>query len=354
MDDLYRDLLHAMQVDSEKAEPQYQPTYYWKICSDRITGDLDRHGLENFRAMPAALMHFVPTYIFGDLAPFPEKQQAVAKALKDAAPDSPKTQLWLDELLTGRMLAAADYRVFRASYRDRAPHFDHADESKIGTPVGQSSIEGRNFSRSMLNYLLGLNFLKEHVSDVPCRTVLEIGGGFGTLGEILLTDSRNDTFYINVDIPPTALFSTYYLRQVLGEDRVIDYLQSRDQEQIEIEKFRSDGKAAVMCAWQLPKLRGKVDIFVNFISFQEIEPEVVEGYLQQVSRLESKYVLLRNIREGRELARNDGDLGMQQATVAEDYDRFLPNYDLVATNVIPYGFATVDGFHSELRLYRRR
>ena len=65
MDDLYRDLLHAMQADSELAEPQYQPTYYWKICSQRIVGDLDRYGLENSRSMPAALMHFVPTYIFG-------------------------------------------------------------------------------------------------------------------------------------------------------------------------------------------------------------------------------------------------------------------------------------------------
>ena len=45
MDDFYRGLLHAMQADSELAEPQYQPTYYWKICSQRIVGELDRYGL---------------------------------------------------------------------------------------------------------------------------------------------------------------------------------------------------------------------------------------------------------------------------------------------------------------------
>ncbi|MBT3967466.1 MAG: putative sugar O-methyltransferase, partial [Gammaproteobacteria bacterium] len=40
-------------------------------------------------------------------------------------------------------------------------------------------------------------------------------------------------------------------------------------------------------------------------------------------------------------------------TLSGDYDRFLPNYRLIATNVNPFGFRTLDGFHSELRLYRR-
>jgi hypothetical protein len=32
----------------------------------------------------------------------------------------------------------------------------------------------------------------------------------------------------------------------------------------------------------------------------------------------------------------------------------LPNYKLVATNVWPYGFKTVDGYHSEIMLFKRR
>ena len=110
----------------------------------------------------------------------------------------------------------------------------------------------------------------------------------------------------------------------------------------------------VLAAWQLPRLRGRIDLFVNFISFQEMEPDVVENYLAEVDRLDARYVLLRNIREGRESPASAGGLGVLDPPRSEHYDRFLPGYELVAANAIPFGFATVDGSHSELRLYRRR
>ncbi|NIB31764.1 putative sugar O-methyltransferase [Pseudonocardia sp. MCCB 268] len=44
--------------------------------------------------------------------------------------------------------------------------------------------DGRLFSRSSFNYLRGLVLLKRAVPDLDVSTVLEIGGGFGTLGEI--------------------------------------------------------------------------------------------------------------------------------------------------------------------------
>jgi putative sugar O-methyltransferase len=175
--------------------------------------------------------------------------------------------------------------------------------------------------------------------------VVEVGGGFGSLGEILCGDDRNDTFYVDVDIPPTAVFSTYYLRQVFGQNAVLGYDDTADWETLSIEEMRSRARAAVLCSWQLPKLRGSIDLFVNFISFQEMEPAVVQMYLQHVDRLNARHVLLRNLRE---------PLGVEAPTRAEDYDSFLPHYDLVASNTLPFGYQTPDGYHSELRLYRRR
>jgi putative sugar O-methyltransferase len=349
----WRDLLALMLVDLETAAPQHRPTHYWRVCSARLLADLDRHGIERFRALPAPLQHFVPTWRLAGLDPDgPECRELVAaghRVLPERGPARPA----LAQFLSGRAQALADWRVYVAGDRDVTPHTRRASESLVGDPVGQFTFDGRRCSRSMLNYLLGLAFAKQHLGPLPVRTVLEIGGGFGTLGEILLADPRNGTCYLDVDIPPTAVFATWYLGQVLGEHRVLDYGRTQTLPELRIDDLRRDVDAAVLCPWQLPRLSGEVDLFVNFISFQEMEPAVVQGYLQQVTRLGVRHVLLRNLREGKEVARGDG-LGVREPVRGEDYRRFLPDHDLVASNVLPFGYETPDGFHSELSLFRRR
>ena len=202
----------------------------------------------------------------------------------------------------------------------------------------------------MLNYLLAIVFLKKHVDTSRIRNVLEVGGGFGTLGEILARDPKNTYAYVDVDIPPTAFAATYYLSEIYGS-RLLDYGRSREAPVLEL-----DGSfdAAVICPWQLPKLHGKFDLFVNAISFQEMEPAVVRYYLEHVTRLGTDWVLLRNLREGKQRKSEDSPLGVEDPILGNDYDAFLTAYDVVAVNTVPFGYRTVDGFHSELRLYRRR
>ncbi len=69
----------------------------------------------------------------------------------------------------------------------------------------------------MLNYLKGLAFLKKTVGTSSIRRVLEIGGGYGTLGEIFLKSDYDNSVYIDVDIPPAAYVATRYLQKVFGE-----------------------------------------------------------------------------------------------------------------------------------------
>jgi hypothetical protein len=108
----------------------------------------------------------------------------------------------------------------------------------------------------------------------------------------------------------------------------------------------------VMCSWQFEKLRGQVDLFVNFISFQEMEPNVVINYLNHVDRLGSRWLLLRNMREGKQKKTLNAP-GVKDPIVSEDYVRMLPNYRPVNQNVHPFGYQTVDGFHSEITLFSR-
>mgnify|MGYP001819279203 FL=1 len=347
-------LLDNMLTDMSAADPLYQPTSFWQSASDLLVEEVREHGIECFKSLPLPLRFFVPNFAFPDYYRNPETYAGVREALKGARGKPDRLLLRLESMMSGREQAMADYRVFLAGDTDAPPYLDRVSESDLGEPAEQFEFDGRRFSRAFLNYLLGLNFIKRHCDIGSLGVVMEIGGGHGGLGEIVLGDERNNGFYLDVDIPPTAFFATWYLQQVFGEETIADYNHLRDRETLSIEELQRSHRGAVICPWQLPRLQGPVDLFVNFVSFQEMEPPVVKNYLAHVQRLGPELVLLRNLREGKQVARNPGDIGVRDPILGSDYDDFLDQYVLVASNVLPYGHLTEDGFHSELKLYRRR
>jgi hypothetical protein len=137
---------------------------------------------------------------------------------------------------------------------------------------------------------------------------------------------------------------------VFGKSQVATYTSTLESESIDIDTLPT---ATTLCSWQIEKLKGKVDLFVNFISFQEMEPHVVKNYLGHVARLGASWVLLRNMREGKQLRKDDW-VGVDTPILGDDYLDMLPCYELVERNVIPFGYRTVDGFHSELLLLKLR
>ena len=347
------EMLDRMVADMADAPPIYQPTQFWRKAARTIADELRAKNVSNFRRLDSPLMYFVPTFGFPGWWDSPEKYAAVLRELQPLVVEDPRLLTRTRRFLSGFEDACADYRVFLASCDDKPLHIAKASESMVGNPSEQHEFGGARFSRSMLNYLLGLCFLKRHVNTADIKVVMEIGGGFGSLGEILHCDPRNGCFYLDVDIPPPAFAATYYLQGVLGGKNVGDYNELAPQGSIEMGDLRRRFKAAVICPWQLPKVSGSVDLFVNFISFQEMEPEVVKHYLDHVDRLQTRFVLLRNLREGKQKAKNPDDVGVREPIRGVDYDAFLPNYRLAATNTEPFGYKTPDGFHSELRLYAR-
>lgn len=335
----------AMKAQSEL----YRPTVFWDEASSRIVSELDANGVERFRSLDTALGFFVPTYGIPGGGFSAEQVRGLRDWLRGEYPQDAKPQLAINQFLSGHMSALADYRVLQAADDPNCLPFLHAfSESQIGEPVEQFEFDGHRFSRSSLNYLLGLALLKKHLNgDVP-RTVLEIGGGFGTLGEVLASAGISGLHYIDIDIPPTSFVAQHYLSEVLGTDKVATYAQTANSTTIAIDSLP---QAAVLCSWQIEKLQGQVDLFVNFISFQEMEPHIVKNYLGHVTRLGARWILLRNMREGKNVRKNDW-VGVDTPILGNDYLAMLPGYELVERNVIPFGYQTVDGFHSELLLLK--
>lgn len=347
----FPDLILARE-ELEKQDDFYKPSSFWANASGKIVDEITREGIEGFRSLPLPLSFFAPTY-GNPGGGFTDEQSTGLKGwLKDNFPQALKPQLGLDLFLSGKSQALADYRVLMASDDPNTlPYLHGFSESKVGTPLEHFEFEGNFYSRSALNYLLGLAFLKKHLKgDVP-KVVLEVGGGFGTLGEILSFSGVEGVKYIDIDIPPTSYIAQYYLEEVLGKNNVSTFAKTQNSSSLNIEDLPL---ASVFCSWQIEKLVGQVDLFVNFISFQEMEPEIVKNYCAHVSRLKTKWVLLRNMREGKQLKSAENPIGVETQIRSSDYEHMLPDYNLVDKSVIPFGFETVDGFNSELQLFKRK
>jgi putative sugar O-methyltransferase len=345
--------LEVAREDMKTQSSLYQPSLFWSDASAVIVEELCQHGVENFRRLRKPMGFFAPTYGVPGNSLTAEQVGQIESEFQGRYPAAKKQSLTLRHHLSGEAQALADYRVLLAADEvNQLPHLDTFSESNYGDPVEHFEFGGRRFSRSALNYLLGLAFLKKHLKgqDVP-RVVMEIGGGFGTLGEVMAASGIENFRYVDLDIPPTSFVAQSYLCGVFGSDQVSTYADTRDLEVIEIEALRP---LSTLCAWQIEKLRGKVDLFVNSISFQEMEPLIVRNYLHHDDRLGAKYVLLRNLREGKPIKTDQIAHGVEIPILGGDYDVFLKRYDLMATNVHPFGYRTVDGFHSELRLYKRQ
>jgi putative sugar O-methyltransferase len=341
----------TLACEDMKAQSElYRPTIFWEEASSRIVTELCTYGVECLRSLPSAPYFYAPTYGIPGSSFTREQSEGLRSWLRHRFPEERKPQLTLDQFLSGEMWALTDYRVLLAADEQQKLPFLHTfSQSSFGEPLEQFEFDGRRFSRSSLNYLLGLALLKKHLDgDVP-RTVMEIGGGFGTLGEVLSSAGIEGLRYIDIDIPPMSFVAQHYLSEVLGTDKVATYAQTRDRLSIELDSLP---QASVLCSWQLERLQGEVDLFVNFISFQEMEPHIVKNYLGHVARLGARWVLLRNLREGMMVRKDNSSLGVSTPILSDDYLSMLPGYELVERNVLPFGYRTVDGFNSELLLLK--
>ena len=261
--------LRVMLADLESAAEIYRPTRFWQDCSKEIIADIAKEGLECFKRHPSALNYYVSSYALS------------YNYNKDV----------MEYFIRMHFQTLQNFLKPCNVY-----DFERIFESDVGQPPEPLNINSRRTSHSMLRYGRGLALLSMY-ADEPLYRFLEIGGGFGCLGEILLK-SHPLNRYINVDIPPTAAVSSYYLSTVFS-DRVTPYEETRGWDEIQGDDLIGKKRAAVLCSWQLPKLRGKIDVFTNFVSFQEMEINVVSNYVSLVAALEPKYILLRNAREGK-------------------------------------------------------
>ena len=296
-------LTHRSLDELAGCDPDFRPTSFWGPGLSQLLTDMSDRGLDSFKSWRTAGFWFYPAYGAGFT-------NATINVTFDAAQKAnPKVNRpFLATALSGGGEARRDFDAVRLFWDQSnwPADLEGLGESQIGKPPQYFRLTGSDtvaWTRPYLNYLLCLAALSQHVTE-PATSFVEIGGGFGVLGEIVL--SRNpQARYVNLDIPPLLTVSSYYLTELFGRDQVMIY----------DDRFADSGPvevpgSACLPNWRIEDLVGDYDVFVNSFSFQEMEPHVVQRYVDAVARLGVKHVVSLNSRLGKPKQSAESKIGV--------------------------------------------
>jgi hypothetical protein len=121
--------------------------------------------------------------------------------------------------------------------------------------------------------------IKELVKDIPHPRVLEIGAGLGRTAYYCKLFGITD--YTIIDIPMTALASSYFLGRTLGEDQIVLLGESLEGSENKVKIFTPD---------QLLNDVSQYDLIVNIDSLTEIDPNTIKAYLEKIQQISSMFL----------------------------------------------------------------
>lgn len=295
-------LLEIFVQDMEGQSDVWKPTNYWKVNFRRIKHELDRVGLNGFRRNWNLIKGYgnIPTLkraVLGN-----SKKSKLLNLFTYIPPFNlirNKYELFNDRLISDSALntqkqnALLYYLLSEGKYSN--PILLKVEDSCVGNPISYE-FNGRKYTSNILHQIFQLSLLfHSEGSSNSFKKILEIGGGYGALPEILFKfhDGEID-YFVAVDIPPLVYITTQYLKAVFP-GKVIDYREIRNMKTITESDIQ--GKILVIPPWVLPSLNIEFDLFWNSASFQEMEYNIVENYLDFVSK-KAKNIFINTLIEG--------------------------------------------------------
>ena len=156
------------------------------------------------------------------------------------------------------------------------------EEPKLGNPL-PCHLNGRRISQDIANSIRERNSLLvpfEHdVANGRRLSIVEIGAGYGRLGDVLLRSAP--CTYTVVDVPPALYVSQWYLSQLFADRKVFHFRPWSNYPEIE-EELRA-AVIAVLTPDQFVKLPSRLfDAAVAISNLAEMTLSQVKMYLQQM------------------------------------------------------------------------
>lgn len=173
-----------------------------------------------------------------------------------------------------------------AVYLDDAKNLTRVSESLIGNPY-RIRFNGRLISQDLARSVTEYNLLSKYINSTSKSRVLEIGAGYGRLGEVF--HQLSDVQYIIVDIMPSIFVSRFYLERRHPKSKILDF---RDIAKIGRLPDNFEGYDFIfLTPNQLEYLpNGSVDMVININSFMEMSRTAVDSYFSEIDRLSNGFL----------------------------------------------------------------
>jgi len=233
-----------------------------------------------------------------------------------------------DDAVTLSPKDARRYRLFVASIWEYARREDwlglteRLEEPEVGNPIRLWS-RRRLISQDLANSVLECNYAARSGSVRDGTRIAELGAGYGRLAHVF--SAANRLVYCIFDIPPALAVSQWYLREVLGRDRIVPFRPDVDHELI---ASLEPGTVAFFTPDQLERFPdGWFDLTQTISTLPEMPERQAEHFLQLLATKSSGEVFLKQWRRWR----NEAD-GVE---FSEDRYVLPPPWRLVARRVDP-------------------
>jgi len=153
------------------------------------------------------------------------------------------------------------FNIARKKNDDFFNAYKKLNKTEVGNPV-TVKISKCNIDIDYLFSIEEFLFLREHLNLQEVRNIVEIGAGFGRTCHGLLSLIHNVEEYTIVDLPEILQLSSVYLKRVIPDhfDK-IRFIENVDENAIK---------------------RLSPDLVINIDSFQEMPPEVIDNYMDNL------------------------------------------------------------------------
>jgi putative sugar O-methyltransferase len=282
-------LLLMMMTDLKSQEGVYRPGPFWARYTRRIIDSIRRYGLDNFRENTGISKGFGDCCIYDpiDLLP-PNSLKAISLKLLRRIPPIKYLYKEFRKINSGHIEQLNNFTslfyssIFEDAFADLLPK-GRIPDTLAGKPGLTVTVGNRKIGLSNMRALVWIREYAEKANLANCKTVMEIGGGFGAYVHMLLKCFPSIRKVIYLDIPPMLYIGTEYLRHYYNE-AVVDYGKSSTMKMI---SFKSDDSYEIYCIapWQISLVDAKLDFFWNSASFQEMPENVVNNYAKHIRRL---------------------------------------------------------------------